>query len=283
MIEKLDMSTPNFTNENIAQIAKIFPNCVTETKDDNGKVKLAIDFDLLKQELSTNIVDGTKERYRLEWPGKKEALLSANSSIDKTLRAEKEQSVNFESTKNLYIEGDNLEALKLLQESYLNKIKMIYIDPPYNTGNDFIYKDNFYISTNEIMEATGQIDEYGQKLIKNQDGNGRYHSDWLTMMYPRIKLARNLLRDDGVLFISIDENEVVNLRKICNEIFGENNVEAYIWYLNDSAEGSFVKTPSKTVRNEHEYIIACFKMTTYKSFGKYLDYRYRDRTDFTNH
>ncbi|MBD3842742.1 MAG: site-specific DNA-methyltransferase, partial [Campylobacterales bacterium] len=224
-MEKLDMCTSNVTDENIAQIAKIFPHCVTETKDEYGKVKLAIDFDLLKQELSNNIVDGTKERYSLTWPGKKEALISANKPINKTLRPYVDDSLNFNTTKNIYIEGDNLEVLKLLQESYLNKVKMIYIDPPYNTGKDFIYKDNFAKNKDEELKNSCQIAEDG-RLVANLESNGRYHSDWLSMMYPRLKLARNLLKDDGVIFISIDDNEVHNLRKICDEIFGEGNFVA---------------------------------------------------------
>lgn len=225
---KPDMRTPDFTNENIAQIAALFPNCVTEAKDEKGRVKKAIDFDLLKQELSANIVDGTKERYTLNWPGKKEALAKANEPINKTLRPCEEESVNFDTTQNLYIEGDNLEALKLLQESYLGKIKMIYIDPPYNTGKDFVYKDNFTGDKDDELEASGQKDEEGGRLVANLESNGRYHSDWLTMMYPRLKLARNLLKDDGVIFISIDDNEVHNLRKLCDEVFGEDNFIANI-------------------------------------------------------
>lgn len=218
MAEKLDMATPDLVNENIEKIAALFPNCMTETAE--GK---AIDFDLLKQELNHDIVEGTKERYRLEWPGKKEAIVTANLPTSKTLRPVREDSVDFDNTENLYIEGDNLEVLKLLQESYLGEIKMIYIDPPYNTGKDFVYKDNFTQDSTEFKEESGQIDEEGNRLVVNPETNGRYHSDWLTMMYPRLKLARNLLKEDGVLFISIDDNECDNLRKICDEIFGENN------------------------------------------------------------
>ncbi|SKB29508.1 site-specific DNA-methyltransferase [Malaciobacter marinus] len=219
--EKLDMKTVDFKNENIAKIAELFPNVVSE--DENGK---AIDFEALKQELSENIIDGYKERYSLNWAGKREAQLSANTPTTKTLRPCKEESVDFDTTENLYIEGDNLEVLKILQESYMNKIKMIYIDPPYNTGNDFVYKDDFSREIEVELLESGQIDEEGGRLVSNPDSNGRYHSDWLSMMYPRLKLARNLLKEDGVIFISIDDNEVVNLRKICDEIFGENNFEA---------------------------------------------------------
>jgi adenine-specific DNA-methyltransferase len=216
--DKLDLSSPDLVNKNFEKLAELFPNCVTESAE--GK---AIDFDLLKQELSHAVVEGNKERYRLEWPGKKEAIVTANLPTTKTLRPVREDSVDFDNTENLYIEGDNLEVLKLLQESYLGKIKMIYIDPPYNTGKDFVYKDNFSKDGQEELFASGQRDEYGQRLVGNPETSGRYHSDWLSMMYPRIKLARNLLKDDGVLFMSIDDNESDNLRKICDEIFGENN------------------------------------------------------------
>lgn len=221
--DKLDLQSTDITAMNIERIVSLFPNCVTETAD--GK---RIDFDLLKQELSTEIVEGNKERYRLEWPGKREAIVTANIPTNNTLRPVREDSVDFDTTENIYIEGDNLEVLKLLQESYLNKIKMIYIDPPYNTGKDFVYKDNFAKSSEEELLESGQKDEYGQRLQANPETSGRYHSDWLSMMYPRLKLARNLLTDDGVIFISIDDNEVHNLRKICDEIFGEGNFVAQI-------------------------------------------------------
>ncbi len=218
MNEKLDMQSPNWANINSQFIAERFPNCVTESADG-----IKIDFDLLKQELSTDLVEGTKERYRLEWPGKKEAIVIANLPTTKTLRPIREDSVDFDNTENIYIEGDNLEVLKLLQESYLGKIKMIYIDPPYNTGKDFVYKDNFSKDAQDELQESGQKDEYNQRLVVNPETAGRYHSDWLTMMYPRLKLARNLLKEDGVIFISIDENEGGNLEKLCCEIFGESN------------------------------------------------------------
>jgi len=218
MSEKLDMASVNIVSQNIEQIAALFPNCVTETAE--GK---KIDFDLLKQELSNEIIEGTKERYRLEWPGKKEAIVTANLPTTKTLRPVREDSVDFDNTENLYIEGDNLEVLKLLQESYLGKIKMIYIDPPYNTGNDFIYKDNFAQDSDEYKQKSGQVDEYNQRLFVNSETAGRYHSDWLSMMYPRLKLARNLLKDDGVIFISIGSEEITNLKSVCDEIYGERN------------------------------------------------------------
>lgn len=216
--DKLDLSSPDLVNENFEKLAELFPNCVTESAE--GK---AIDFDLLKQELSHAVVEGNKERYRLEWPGKKEAIVMANLPITKTLRPIQEDSIDFDSTENLYIEGDNLEVLKLLQESYLGKIKLIYIDPPYNTGKDFVYRDNFNKDVGAELLESGQKDEYNRRLITNTDISGRYHSDWLSMMYPRLKLARNLLTNDGVIFISISEEEVENLKKIANEIFGETN------------------------------------------------------------
>ena len=222
-IDKLDMQSPDLVNENIEKIAALFPNCLTV--DSNGK---SIDFDLLKQELSHAIVEGNKERYRLEWPGKKEAIVTANLPTTKTLRPVREDSVDFDNTENIYIEGDNLEVLKLLQESYLGKIKMIYIDPPYNTGKDFVYKDNFAKDTKDELLESGQKDENNQRLFVNPETAGRYHSNWLTMIYPRLKLARNLLKEDGVIFISIDDNEVHNLKKICDEIFGETNFEGHI-------------------------------------------------------
>lgn len=214
-INKLDMKSKDIVNDNISKISELFPNCISEGK---------IDFDMLKQELSKDIIQDGKEKYQLTWAGKKDAIINANTPCNKTLRPLKEKSVDFDNTKNIYIEGDNLEALKLLQESYLNKIKCIYIDPPYNTGNDFIYNDK-YINNNELGES-GQIDEYNNKLISNVESNGKFHSDWLSMMYPRLKLARNLLSEDGVIFISIDDNEVMNLKKVCDEIFGEKNFEA---------------------------------------------------------
>lgn len=230
-IEKLDLQSPDLVNENFEKLAALFPNCVTESAD--GK---AIDFDLLKQELNHAVVKGTKERYRLEWPGKREAIVTANLPTNKTLRPVREDSVNFDTTENLYIEGDNLEVLKLLQESYLGKIKMIYIDPPYNTGKDFVYKDNFTGDREEELFESGQRDEYNQRLVVNPETAGRYHSNWLTMMYPRLKLARNLLKSDGVIFISIDDNEVHNLRKMCDEIFGEQNFLG-LFIVNSSPSG----------------------------------------------
>ena len=246
MSDKLDLQTPDLVSENIQKIEALFPNCVTET--DNGK---AIDFDLLKQELNHDIIEGTKERYRLEWPGKREAIVTANLPTTNTLRPVPKEGVDFENTENLYIEGDNLEVLKLLQESYLGKIKMIYIDPPYNTGKDFVYKDNFAQDSTEFKKENGLLDEQGNRLLLNPETNGRYHSDWLSMMYPRLKLARNLLTDDGVIFISIDDKEVSNLRKIGDEIFGEVNfVSNIIWQKKYSPQND-----AKYFSDSHEHIL----------------------------
>lgn len=224
-IEKLNIITPDLTKQNIARIAELFPECVTEgpkeTASDRGEP--VVDFDLLRQALSDYLVEGPQERYRLDWPGKRQALLTANTPIDKTLRPVRQDSVDFDSTRNLFIEGDNLDALKLLQETYLGKVKMIYIDPPYNTGRDFIYKDNFAATSREYETGSGQRDATNTRLVANPETNGRFHSDWLSMMYPRLKLARNVLAEDGIIFISIDDNEVSSLIKCCNEIFGEAN------------------------------------------------------------
>lgn len=265
--EKLDLTSPNLVNENFEKLAQLFPNCVTESAD--GK---AIDFDLLKQELSYAVVEGNKERYRLEWPGKREAIVTANLPTTKTLRPVREDSVDFDNTENLYIEGDNLEVLKLLQESYLGKIKMIYIDPPYNTGKDFVYKDNFTQDSEAYKEESGQKDEYNQRLQSNPDTSGRYHSDWLSMMYPRLKLARNLLTDDGVIFISIDDNEVHNLKKICDDIFGEVNFVTEI--IREAIRGG---SQSKNIRVSHDYVlcygknIANISLTGYEVDGVKLN------------
>ena len=219
----LKMHSLNKIDENVSKIAQLFPNCVTEAKDENGEITHKIDFDMLKQELSTSIVEGREERYQFTWPDKKQAILTANAPINKTLRPCREESVNFDDTENLYIEGDNLEVLKLLQETYLGKIKMIYIDPPYNTGRDFVYKDSFAVKTDEYNANSGQYDTNGNQLVANPESNGRFHTDWLNMMYVRLKIAKDLLADDGILFISIDDNEVDHLKMICTEIFGERN------------------------------------------------------------
>jgi len=252
---KLKMHSPNLTQENIARIRELFPNCVTEASGENGKVKLTVDFDLLRQELAESIVEGPQERYRLDWPGKREALLTANAPIAKTLRPCREESVDFDTTKNLYIEGDNLDALKLLQETYLGKVKMIYIDPPYNTGNDFIYEDDFAENADEFLRRSNQKDEDGNRLVANTESNGRFHSDWLSMMYPRLKLARNLLRDEGIIVASIDENEIVNIRKIFDEVFGEDNLLFQITLL-CNPKG---RSQDKFIANCHEFIVGYSK------------------------
>ncbi len=229
-MDKLKMQSENLVDENVEKIAKLFPNCVTEGKDESGQVVKLVDFDLLKQELSKVVVDGNDERYTLNWAGKKQAILTANSPINSTLRPCREESVDFDNTKNLYIEGDNLDVLKLLRETYLNKIKMIYIDPPYNTGNDFVYNDDFASSSDEYLQNSKSYDEDGNRMVQNLESNGRFHSDWLSMMFPRLKLAKDLLTDDGVIFISMDDHEFANLKKICDEIFGGSNfVCNFVW------------------------------------------------------
>ena len=221
-MEKMRMESPDLTAQNIEKIGALFPNCITETLDENGKPKKAINFDLLKQMLSGDVIEGS-EAYEFTWVGKKAAIVEANKPIRKTLRPCKEESVNWDTTENLYIEGDNLEVLKLLQESYLGAVKMIYIDPPYNTGNDFIYRDDFAVGSEQWVVDSGQCDDEGNRMFKNTDSNGRFHSDWCSMMYSRLSLARNLLSEDGVIFISIDDNEQSNLKKICDEVFGAGN------------------------------------------------------------
>lgn len=250
-MDKLKMQTANKADENFKKLAAMFPNAVTETIDENGEVVRAIDKDVLMQEISCKVVDGNEERYQFTWPDKKKSVLLANAPINKTLRPCREESVDFDNTENLYIEGDNLEVLKLLQETYLGKIKMIYIDPPYNTGNDFIYEDNFAQSTEEYLENSGQFDDEGNRLVKNLDSNGRFHTDWLNMIYPRLKLAKDLLSDDGVIFISLDDNEIENLIKCCNEIFGSAN-HIGLMTIMSNPRGS---QNSRHLSNIHEYIL----------------------------
>jgi len=252
MMEKLKMQTPNLVDKNVEQIAKIFPEVITEIKDKDGNQIKGIDFDLLKQKLSNVLVEDENERYRLDWPGKKASLLKANTPITKTLRPVIEESVNFGKTENLYIEGDNFEVLKILQESYLGTVKMICIDPPYNTGKDFIYKDDFKKSADEYEEELGITNEEGGKLFKNTDTNGRFHSDWLSMMYERLAIARDLLKDDGIVFISIDDNEVHNLSRICDEIFGEDNFVAQITRATGTPTGG---GGAKPIVNELDYLL----------------------------
>lgn len=249
------MHSPDLTEDNIAKIAALFPNCISESRDEQGRLKQVVDFDLLRQELSGVIVEGEQERYRLDWVGKKEAILAANAPIAKTLRPCCEESVNFDTTENLFIEGDNLDALKLLQENYLGKVKMIYIDPPYNTGKDFIYNDDFAESSDEFFARSQQFDDEGNRLIANTESNGRFHSDWLSMMYSRLKLARNLLTDDGVIFISCDDNEIDNLKRITSEIFGNLNfVSNIVWQKIHST-----KNDARYFSNSHEYILCYAK------------------------
>ena len=275
-MEKLKMQTPNLVDENIEKIGKLFPDCLTERMGADGKVEKAIDFDKLKQELSKGIVDGDEERYQFTWPGKKQAIITANAPINKTLRPCREESVDFDNTQNLYIEGDNLDVLKLLREDYLGKVKVIYIDPPYNTGNDFVYKDEFAQSTNDYIESSGQMDDEGNRLVANTESNGRFHTDWLNMIYPRLKLAKDFLSDDGAIFISIDDNEVENLKKVCDEIFGENNfVASFPWR----------KRTAKTdvpfgVSQDYEQIICYAKSQLFQASIQGKERKYYETPDF---
>lgn len=259
-IDKLDASSPDLTRQNIERLLELFPECRTEGSRKDAPL---VDFDLLRQSLSDYLVDGPAERYRLDWPGKRQALLTANTPIDKTLRPMREESVNFDTTRNMFIEGDNLDALKLLQETYLGKVKMIYIDPPYNTGKDFLYRDNFSQSREEYEEESGQRDEAGGRLVANPESNGRFHSDWLSMLYARLRLAKNLMDDHGVILISIDDNEHTSLVKLCDEVFGEKNfIGSFVW--SKKRKGSFL---SKKLVSVTEYVVAYGKSTEVKLFG----------------
>lgn len=253
-MDKLRMQTANKADENFRKLAAMFPNAVTETIDENGEVVRAIDKDVLMQEISCTVVDGNEERYQFTWPDKKKSVLLANAPINKTLRPCREESVDFDTTENLYIEGDNLEVLKLLQETYLGKIKMIYIDPPYNTGSDFVYEDDFAQSADEYLANSGQYDEDGNRMVQNTESNGRFHTDWLNMIYPRLRIAKDLLSDDGLIFISIDDNEVTNLQKLIAEIFGESNILACFPRVTKKAG----KTTEAIAKN-HDYILVCSK------------------------
>ena len=254
-MDKLKMQTVNKADENFKKLAEMFPNAVTETIDENGEVVRAIDKDVLMQEISCKVVDGNEERYQFTWPDKKKSVLLANAPINKTLRPCREESVDFDNTENLYIEGDNLEVLKLLQETYLGKIKMIYIDPPYNTGNDFVYEDDFAQSTEEYLENSGQFDDDGNRMVQNTENNGRFHTDWLNMIYPRLRLAKDLLADNGAIFMSIDEHEIQNLKNVANDVFGEQNfVGTVIW------ERAFSpKNDAKFFSDSHDYIVVYAK------------------------
>ena len=261
-MENLKMHTPDLADKNFKKLAALFPNAVTETKDENGNVVRAIDADVLRQEISATVVEGPQERYQFTWPDKKKSVVLANQPIAKTLRLDREKSVGKDGTpgsidtENIYIEGDNLEALKLLQETYLGKVKMIYIDPPYNTGNDFIYEDDFSQNAEEYLGNSGQFDEEGNKLVQNTESNGRFHTDGLNMLYPRLRFAKDLLSDDGVIFISIDDNEQENLKKICNELFGSNNFITQIaWEKVHTRKNSAINFSSS-----HEYILCYAKI-----------------------
>lgn len=259
-MDKLKMHSKDKVSENIARMAELFPNAITETIKD-GELVHAIDFDILRQELSNVLVEGPTERYQFTWPEKRKSILMANAPIAKTLRPCREESKSFDTTKNLYIEGDNLDALKLLQETYLNKIKVIYIDPPYNTGSDLVYEDDFGQLEREYMAGSGQFDENGNRLVSNLESNGRFHTDWLNMIYPRLKLAKDLLSDNGVIFISIDDNEVENLKKICNEIFGEKNFVGEIIRKTKSMTGD--NGNGFNLQHENLMIYAKNKMNVY--------------------
>lgn len=255
-MDKLRMQSSNGVEDNITKIAQLFPDCVTETVDErSGQPKHLIDFEKLKQNLSDSVISERAERYQFTWPDKSKAIVLANSPINATLRPCREDSVDFDNTQNLYIEGDNLDVLKCLKETYLHKVKMIYIDPPYNTGNDFVYEDDFAQSSEEYLANSGQFDEQGNRMFTNAESNGRFHTDWLNMIYPRLKVARDLLTDDGVIFISIDDNEVENLRKVCDEVFGEQNfIATLIW------ERAFApKNDAKFISSSHDYIVMCAK------------------------
>lgn len=277
-MDKLKMKTTDVVDENIRQIGELFPNCLTERMGADGKPEMAIDFDQLRQELSRDIVEGPEERYQFTWPDKRNAIRLANTPTTDTLRPCRDDSVDFDNTQNLYIEGDNLEVLKLLRENYLGKVKMIYIDPPYNTGKDFVYKDDFAQDTDEYIHNSGQEDDDGNRLVPNPETNGRFHTDWLNMMYPRLKVAKDLLSNDGVLFVSIDDHEVENLRKICDDIFGEwNRLDRgmLIWANRGSSKGFH-----RIVKN-HEYILAYAKQIE-RSFSCYGE-NFPDELDELEH
>ena len=263
---KLRMQTANKADENFRKLAAMFPNAVTETINENGEVVRAIDKDVLMQEISCTVVDGNEERYQFTWPDKKKSVLLANAPINKTLRPCREESVDFDTTENLYIEGDNLEVLKLLQETYLGKIKMIYIDPPYNTGNDFVYEDDFAQSTDEYLANSGQYDEDGNRMVQNTESNGRFHTDWLNMIYPRLKLAKDLLAEDGVILISINSYEAENLKKICDEAYGANSfVCRFGWETKKAAQG--MTTANMVVDNQESIYVYAKNISNFKFRG----------------
>ena len=268
-MDRLKMHTPDLAEENFRKLAAMFPNAITETKNENGEVVRAIDADVLRQEISAAVVEGSQERYQFTWPDKKKSVVLANQPIAKTLRLDRSKSVGRDGTpgsidtENIYIEGDNLDALKLLQETYLGKVKMIYIDPPYNTGNDFVYEDDFRQDTDEYIAGSGQFDDQGNRLVQNTESNGRFHTDWLNMLYPRLRIARDLLTDDGIIFISIDDNEVENLKKLCNEVFGDSNFVAIINW-----KGRGGRQDSRYYAAVHEYILCYAKSKNYFVAGE---------------
>lgn len=275
-MDRLKMHTQDIVDVNVGKIGKLFPNCLTERIGENGRLEHAIDFDKLRVELSKGIVEGQQERYQFTWPGKREAMRIANTPTNMTLRPDRESSVDFDNTGNLYIEGDNLEVLKILREDYLGKVKMIYIDPPYNTGNDFVYEDDFSQTSGEFRGKSGMFDEDGNMILQNyevnSESNGRFHTDWLNMIYPRLKVARDLLTEDGVIFISIDDNEVENLRKVCDEVFGERNfIAQLIWERAYSP-----KNDARFISNSHDYVIMFAKNIDNFVIGRL------DRTDEAN-
>ena len=279
-MHRLRMQTENKADTNYRKLAEMFPNAVTETIDENGNVVRAIDKDVLMQEISCKVVEGNEERYQFTWPEKKQSILLANMPINKTLRPCREESVDFDNTENLYIEGDNLEILKLLQETYLGKVKMIYIDPPYNTGNDFVYSDNFAQNISEYINSSGQFNEDGNRLVKNLDSNGRFHTNWLNMIYPRLKVAKDLLCDNGVIFISIDDSESKNLKHICDEIFGAGNFVAQLIWQNKKGGGN----DSKYIAIEHEYILVYARNIEnlhdfYEAYSQDYIKRYKEKDD----
>ena len=279
MAEQLEMMSSDMIRENIEYITNRFPNTLKEIIDEKGKVVKKIDFDVLKQELSSVLIEDKQERYQLTWPNKKNAILLANSRINGTLRPDKAKSVNFDDTKNIYIEGDNLDVLKLLRETYLNKVKMIYIDPPYNTGNDFVYGDDFSQSSEDYLKNSGQYDDQGNRLFTNNESNGRFHTDWLNMMYPRLKIAKDVLADDGVMFISIDDNEVNNLKKICDEIFGESCFVTTLHVELSATQGMKVKAAQmgNIVKNA-EYVLV-YSKDGHKDIAKRILYDFRPEYD----
>ena len=279
----LKMHTANLVAKNIEKLTALFPNCITETRNEQGEIIKGVDFDLLRQELSEVLVEGEQERYTLNWVGKKEAILAANAPIAKTLRPCREESVNFDTTENLFIEGDNLDALKLLQENYLGKVKMIYIDPPYNTGEDFIYEDNFSERIDEFLIRSNQVDDEGNRLVANTESNGRFHSNWLSMMYSRLKIAHNLLDDErGVIFISINDIEINTLKQMCNELFNENNFIAQLIWQNKKGGGN----DSSHIAIEHEYVLLYAKNKEllhdfFETYSEEYEKRYKEQDEIS--